>query len=411
MRRLGWTVALVVTGMVAGCGRGDKEGAPSPTPSAVSDMEPTPLYYPFDATPLPGFEAAELTSVEEALASEGAASVPDQGTAETETEKVSTQQAKGAAPSASSGTTATGSDAMAQATWTPTQAEMEQALADYGTWQDVPDYGRVWIPSGMADDWRPYRAGRWVNTPYGWLWEAAEPWGWLPYHYGHWVFVPRYGWVWVPGRVWVPAQVAWRASDAYVAWAPLPPGRVAIETIRPAAWVVVPVARFLDFTLARYVLPPARVAPLLPGMRILTTTRAVGRTTVYHVGPTVTVVRRWVPRVPPAVSIHVWRARVPVRYIAHYQRGRAQGWYHRPLPARGVHVETGTRRRGTEVDIHRSPGRGRSVEVEHHNPRRKVEVQVDHRGRHRTVEIDRRGPRRDVQIERRGRRVRVDVDH
>ena len=408
-------VVLVLMGLL-GCHANDEGGA-SPTPA--QEVAATPMYYPFDATPLPGFEAAELPAVEEALVEPGATSPPQGGNESAPGAEVSAggSNATGGASNPAGATNeqgaagASGEVSAAAASWSPSPEEMEQALADYGTWQTVPAYGKVWVPSGMAKDWRPYQLGHWVNTPRGWLWEAAEPWGWLPYHYGYWVFVPGVGWAWLPGRVWVPAQVAWRANDTYVAWAPMPPGGIAVAAIRPAAWIVVPVARFLDLTPYRYRLPPPRVRVVVPGLPILARTFAVSRTTVYHVGPTITVVRRWVPVVPPPVSVHVWRARVPVRYATHFRRGRARGWYRPPgpPPGRGVHVRTGNPRRGTEVNIERKPLRGRSVEVEHHNRRRSVEVEVDHRGRHRKVEVERRGLRRDVEIERRGRRVRVDV--
>ena len=53
---------------------------------------------------------------------------------------------------------------------------------------------------------------------------SDEPWGWATYHYGRWVLLEEGpGWVWVPGYEWGPAWVAWRSSDDYIGWAPLPP--------------------------------------------------------------------------------------------------------------------------------------------------------------------------------------------
>jgi FecR protein len=90
-------------------------------------------------------------------------------------------------------------------------------LDTYGTWSEVPDYGRVWTPSSAGPDWAPYRSGRWVYQPYyGWTWVSYEPWGWAPYHYGRW-FVYGGSWVWWPGPVgvypgyypvWAPAYVS-----------------------------------------------------------------------------------------------------------------------------------------------------------------------------------------------------------
>jgi hypothetical protein len=73
-------------------------------------------------------------------------------------------------------------------------------LDAYGRWDNIPDYGDVWVPR-VAVGWAPYRHGRWVWTAYwGWTWTADEPWGWAPYHYGRW-FVHGASWVWWPGPV------------------------------------------------------------------------------------------------------------------------------------------------------------------------------------------------------------------
>lgn len=89
-------------------------------------------------------------------------------------------------------------------------------LDAYGHWQNVPDYGNVWVPT-EPQDWAPYRTGRWVYEPYyGWTWVSYEPWGWAPYHYGRW-FVYGGNWCWWPGPVayypgyyplWAPAYVS-----------------------------------------------------------------------------------------------------------------------------------------------------------------------------------------------------------
>ncbi len=89
-------------------------------------------------------------------------------------------------------------------------------LDTYGRWRNVPDYGQVWEPAA-ANDWAPYRDGRWVWEPYwGWTWVSYEPWGWAPYHYGRW-FMYDNSWVWWPGQsygyvnyrpIWAPAYVS-----------------------------------------------------------------------------------------------------------------------------------------------------------------------------------------------------------
>ncbi len=71
-------------------------------------------------------------------------------------------------------------------------------LDAYGSWERGSEYGSVWYPRGMAANWEPYRAGRWIwRDPWGWTWLSSEPWGWAPYHYGRWAVV-RGRWGWVP---------------------------------------------------------------------------------------------------------------------------------------------------------------------------------------------------------------------
>jgi hypothetical protein len=112
-------------------------------------------------------------------------------------------------------------------------------LDSNGTWTDVPDYGQVWIPQGVAVGWAPYHVGHWVwIAPWGWTWVDAEPWGWAPFHYGRWVLVGEH-WGWVPGPivvrpVYAPALVGFVGGGfgfsvgfggglAGVAWFPLGP--------------------------------------------------------------------------------------------------------------------------------------------------------------------------------------------
>ena len=51
--------------------------------------------------------------------------------------------------------------------------QFESQLSPYGAWQDVPDYGRVWVPSPsvVGYDFTPYATGgHWVDSEYGWTW-------------------------------------------------------------------------------------------------------------------------------------------------------------------------------------------------------------------------------------------------
>ena len=105
-------------------------------------------------------------------------------------------------------------------------AQFETALAPYGTWVDEPALGRVWVPAAreVGADFAPYWTnGRWVFTEYGWTWDSGWEWGWAPFHYGRWAMVEGRGWCWVPGTLWGPSWVAWRAGRINVGWAPLPP--------------------------------------------------------------------------------------------------------------------------------------------------------------------------------------------
>jgi len=114
-------------------------------------------------------------------------------------------------------------------------------LDDYGQWNDVPEYGRVWVPRAVPVGWAPYRFGHWVwIAPWGWTWVEDEPWGFAPFHYGRWAFVGGY-WGWVPGPVVVRPvyaphlvafvggglgfnlSVSFGAGFAGVAWFPLGP--------------------------------------------------------------------------------------------------------------------------------------------------------------------------------------------
>jgi hypothetical protein len=101
----------------------------------------------------------------------------------------------------------------------------EQQLAPYGTWINHPVWGRVWHPTAVPADFRPYQNGHWENTDdYGTVWVSDYSWGDVAFHYGRWGFDPKYGWLWVPGYVWGPSWVVWREGDGNIGWFPMPPG-------------------------------------------------------------------------------------------------------------------------------------------------------------------------------------------
>ena len=122
-------------------------------------------------------------------------------------------------------------------------------LTQYGKWQDVANYGHVWVPQeNAAASWAPYRSGQWVwQKNYGWTWVGSEPWGWVPYHYGRWVYVTGTGWGWYPPAfgttvVWVPAMVGFFGiTPAFgtcggMGWVPLAPGEPYYAWNYPYPW-------------------------------------------------------------------------------------------------------------------------------------------------------------------------------
>ena len=106
-------------------------------------------------------------------------------------------------------------------------ASYYSALAPYGTWVYVADYGWCWQPTVVVGNpyWLPYcNNGGWLWTTSGWYWNSYYSWGWAPFHYGRWCQYPSYGWLWCPDHTWGPAWVCWRGGSGFCGWAALPPG-------------------------------------------------------------------------------------------------------------------------------------------------------------------------------------------
>jgi len=156
-------------------------------------------------------------------------------------------------------------------------------LSPYGQWLQHPYYGWVWFPHTVGYGWRPYTAGRWVSSNYGWTWVSYEPFGWATYHYGRWAFDRQIGWIWIPGTVWGPAWVAWQQGNGYVGWAPLPPqvgfqvgvglqlgGLNLSLSLAPTSYSFVSEQQFLEPRLDRYVQPSARNVTIIRGTRNIT---------------------------------------------------------------------------------------------------------------------------------------------
>ena len=112
---------------------------------------------------------------------------------------------------------------------TPGVYELDQ----YGQWNDTSEYGQVWRPNHVADDWAPYRHGHWEwIAPWGWTWIDDAPWGFAPSHYGRWVYVDRY-WAWHPGRIvarpiYAPALVSFIGGPGF---------SVSVNVGQPCGWV------------------------------------------------------------------------------------------------------------------------------------------------------------------------------
>ena len=163
-------------------------------------------------------------------------------------------------------------------------------LAPHGRWVVIADYGRCWVPVGVAAAWRPYTVGHWAYTEYGWTWVSDEPWGWATYHYGRWAILPGYGWTWLPGGVWAPAWVAWRCGDGYVGWAPLPPVRYRplgdrhfyADRIPAISFTFVNERLITEPEIHRHVLPPVRNITIIRKTTNITKIEVVNKTVVNH---------------------------------------------------------------------------------------------------------------------------------
>ena len=173
-------------------------------------------------------------------------------------------------------------------------AQFDDTLSPYGTWVDDDVYGRVWQPAAdvVGDDFSPYAtAGHWSQTEYGWTWISDWDWGWAAFHYGRWLVVAERGWCWMPGTLWGPAWVSWRAGGGYVAWAPLAPRRMSVGSpLGPGSpWRFASAAdlgRVHGFMLSQ------QVAPRLFGrMTVVSNARALpipGAKVRVNAGPTIT---------------------------------------------------------------------------------------------------------------------------
>jgi hypothetical protein len=139
------------------------------------------------------------------------------------------------------GTQQRGTQQRAAAGYAPPEMTGAADLDVYGNWQTDPQYGSVWYPSDVPQDWAPYSYGHWGwVSPWGWTWIDDQPWGFAPFHYGRWAYT-GIGWGWIPGEyvetpVYAPALVVFFGGggsafyyDGYregIGWCPLGPGEL-----------------------------------------------------------------------------------------------------------------------------------------------------------------------------------------
>jgi len=108
--------------------------------------------------------------------------------------------------------------------WDRVPAEIRYYADDldgHGRWVQSSEFGWVWQPDGVAEDWRPYCEGRWAPYSGGMTWVSDEPWAYVAYHHGRWHWSLGVGWFWIPGIYYSPAWVAWNYTPGYYGWAPL----------------------------------------------------------------------------------------------------------------------------------------------------------------------------------------------
>lgn len=166
-----------------------------------ADTRPAPSEVSAPAQPEPAPAAAEMQSLEPSPLLEDSRARPAPEPAETYEER----------------------DPRALTDFRPT-------LDPYGTWENHPRYGTVWIPRRdvVGTNFAPYvSSGRWALDETGeWVWVSDYPFGSVVFHYGRWAWIGGAGWAWIPGYRYAPAWVVWRVptgSYSYVGWAPMGP--------------------------------------------------------------------------------------------------------------------------------------------------------------------------------------------
>ena len=174
--------------------------------------------------------------------------------------------------------------------------DFRAALDPYGSWQEDPTYGTVWVPSEnvVGSDFSPYvTGGQWA---YGddYVWMSDYAWGWAPFHYGRWAYLNDRGWGWIPGRQYAGAWVSWRVGEGgYVGWGAMPPtwgwrngAAVGIGAVPPAAYSFTHTSQLFSPSVGEHVLSGPQVAgiaahtqpyvPATPGVHTAASPGVVG---------------------------------------------------------------------------------------------------------------------------------------
>ena len=80
-----------------------------------------------------------------------------------------------------------GSVAWAQPSFVVTVDAFDSQLSPYGSWLELPGFGRVWQPGleYVGDDFYPYgTSGQWVYTDEGWVFDSELPFAWAVFTTG-----------------------------------------------------------------------------------------------------------------------------------------------------------------------------------------------------------------------------------
>ena len=243
-------------------------------------------------------------------------------------------------------------------------------LSPYGTWQNYPGYGNVWVCNVAG--FSPYNTGgHWAYTRFGWTWVSDYNWGWAPFHYGRWGYDNAFGYFWVPGYTWGPAWVSWRNGGDYYGWAPLSPGlNVSINVgvgIGAASWIFLP-HRYMGYQNSyNYYVPRQQNVTIIRNTTIINNTHVYNNNR-YATGPDRRQVERYSGQQVQQQNIYVTNNRNDNRQINNGIR-----MYH-PVVNRGVEHDrsnfqnTQPANRAAQDNVRQQPVNGHPVQSANQQP-------------------------------------------